>query len=75
MNRLFCISLSLLFVFGALFPLKSSKLFRCTGDKGLADQIKKVFHATPDMERDVNSKKYPKKFDDMLEKELRYPVK
>ena len=107
MKRFLCLSLSLVFMFGVLFPVKSTdednkspfveqlkKLFRysdgVTGTektkakKGpvisdesethLFKDLKGVFHYQTG-DRRSKSKKYPKKFDEALEKELRYPHK
>ncbi|MBN1871872.1 MAG: hypothetical protein JW800_04790 [Candidatus Omnitrophica bacterium] len=106
MKKFFSLSLSLVFAFGLLFPVKSTadgrspfiqeikKMFHCSGDKvikdeskmqgapikgdkssGLLEEFKGIFHSSSDMNKDMKTKKYPKKFDDALEKELKYPIK
>ena len=68
MRTFLCISLSALFVLGGAL---SPKLLK--GKSTFFQDIKKVFHYSSEDPKSPAVKKAPKKFDNFLQKALRYP--
>ena len=70
MKQVIVLAMSVLFVFGILFPVSRTS----EGPSPLFEAIKKFFHygASEETER-PKAKKYPTKFEKTLKKQIRYP--
>ena len=68
MKRFICLSLSVLFIFGAALSPKLNK-----EKSHFLQNIKDLFHYHAEDTQRPKPKEYPPKFDKMLKKELKYP--
>jgi len=68
MQRFFCLSLSLVFFFGAALSPKITK-----GKSGFLQAVKDVFHYRAEDTQRPDVKEYPEKFEKDIKKQIRYP--